>query len=210
MTFYKVIAIFQAAGRKIARLMRQPTRLLNKSIARGANNGGGGHGTRSSCMKNNLTKLFGITALVTVIGFSALFAGACKSEPPPPPPEAPPPPAPVEIIQEYHASYTWHHNDFILDRSQRYTVQSGDTLESVARRFYQDGSLYPLIFGASNQIPDPGRIEAGTILIIPNLELNMNDAKAKKSLDELILELAAIEEHRGRTGTAAMLRNHSR
>jgi hypothetical protein len=165
-------------------------------------------------MKNNFTKLFGITVLVMVIGFTALFAGACVSEPPPeaapPPPAAPepdpPPPAPA-ILQENHDSYT-RHNGFILDRAQHYTVQRGDTLVSIARRFYSDGSLYPLIYGASTEVPDLDRIETGIILVIPDLELNMNDARAKKSLDELMLELAGIEDHRGRTGTAAMLRDH--
>jgi hypothetical protein len=168
-------------------------------------------------MKKNLTKLFGITVLVMVIGFTALFAGACvggppPEEPPPPPaapePDPPPPPPAPAILQEYHDSYTRHHNDLILDQAQRYAVQRGDTLVSIARRFYSDGSFYPLIYGASTEIPDPDRIEVGIILIIPDLDLNMNDEKAKKSLSELILEMAGIEEHRGRTGTATMLRNH--
>jgi hypothetical protein len=161
-------------------------------------------------MKKTL-KFLGIIALVTVIGFSALFAGACKSEPPPPPPpEAPPPPAPVEIIQEYHDAYLRHHNDIILDNAQKYTVQRGDVLVSIARRFYQDGSLYPLIFAASDEVTDPDRIELGVTLTIPELAVNLNDQKARKSLFELILEMAAIEEHRGRINTAEMLRNHTK
>jgi LysM repeat protein len=171
----------------------------------------GGIEKRSFCMKN-FTKLFGITLFVMVIGFTVLFAGACKSEPhpePPPPQDDPlPPPPPPEILEEYHEAYIRHHNDIILNQSQSYTVQSGDTMVIIARRFYSDSSLYPLIFGASDEVSDPDRIEVGTILTIPDLELNWNDAKAKKSIDELILEMAGIEEHRGRNNTAAMLRNH--
>jgi hypothetical protein len=40
--------------------------------------------------------------------------------------------------------------------------------------------------------------------------MNLNDAKARKSLFELILEMATIEEHRGRINTAEMLRNHTK
>jgi LysM repeat protein len=162
----------------------------------------------------NLAKLFGIIVLVTVIGFTALLAGACVSNPPPPPPAAPPPspppPPPPEIIQEYHDAYLRHHNDIILDRAQKYTVQEGDTLVILARRFYQDGSIYPLIFAASDEIADPDRIEVGVILTIPELAVNFDDAKAKKSLDEIIMEIATIEEHRGRQETATMLRNHTK
>ncbi|MDR0455671.1 MAG: LysM peptidoglycan-binding domain-containing protein, partial [Treponema sp.] len=166
----------------------------------------------------NLAKLFGITALVTVIGFTALLAGACGSTPPeapppspapaaPPPPPPPPPPTPA-ITQEYHDAYTRHHNDIILDRAQRYTVQREDTLVSIARRFYQDGSLYPLIFAASDEVADPDIIAVGVTLIIPELAVNLNDERARKSLFTLILEMADIEEHRGRNETAVMLRNH--
>jgi hypothetical protein len=103
-----------------------------------------------------------------------------------------------------------HHNDIILDRAQSYTVQRGDVLVSIARRFYQDGSLYPLIFAASDEISDPDRIEVGVTLTIPELAANLNDQKARKSLFELILEMAAIEEQRGRKETAEMLRNHTK
>jgi hypothetical protein len=103
-----------------------------------------------------------------------------------------------------------HHNDIILDRSQKYTVQNGDTLVSIARSFYQDGSVYPLIFAASDEVADPDRIEVGVVLTIPELAVNTEDARAKKSLDEIIMEMATIEEHRGRMETAEMLRRHTK
>jgi hypothetical protein len=65
-----------------------------------------------------------------------------------------------------------------------------------------------LIFAASDEVSDPDRIEVGIVLTIPELAANLNDQKARKSLFELILEMAAIEEHRGRKETAEMLRNH--
>jgi hypothetical protein len=40
----------------------------------------GAHGKKEFFMKN-LTKLFGITVLAAVIGFTVLFAGACASKP---------------------------------------------------------------------------------------------------------------------------------
>ncbi|MDR0444325.1 MAG: LysM peptidoglycan-binding domain-containing protein [Treponema sp.] len=168
-------------------------------------------------MKNLITKLF---AFVAVIGLTALLAAACASEPPapqapPPPPPPPPPPTTVPLpppaLEEFTASMLRHHNDVILEGAVHYTVKKGDTLVDLARRYYQDASLYPLIVAASEGVrSDPDLIEPGQELIIPKLDVNMNDEKAKKSIFEFILEMAAFEEKIGRTGAAAMLRNHTK
>lgn len=50
-----------------------------------------------------------------------------------------------------------------------YTVQPGDTLGSIAKRFYGDASRYIDIVTANN-IQDPDRIEVGTELMIPGPE----------------------------------------
>src|SRR5688500_4992259 len=50
----------------------------------------------------------------------------------------------------------------------RYTVFAGDTLSALALRFYGDAELYPLIATASG-ITDPGVIDVGQRLIIPDL-----------------------------------------
>lgn len=47
-----------------------------------------------------------------------------------------------------------------------YTIQRGDTLGKIARRFYGDARKYPLIQQANN-ITDPGRIWVGQVLVIP-------------------------------------------
>ncbi|MGI9023402.1 MAG: LysM peptidoglycan-binding domain-containing protein [Acidimicrobiales bacterium] len=50
----------------------------------------------------------------------------------------------------------------------QYTVEPGDTLSEIARRFYGDGSLYPRIFEANrDQINDPNLIFDGQVLRIP-------------------------------------------
>ena len=51
------------------------------------------------------------------------------------------------------------------DGGQTYTVQAGDTLESIAREFYGDGSLYTLIAEANTV--DPSALEPGQELRIP-------------------------------------------
>lgn len=48
-----------------------------------------------------------------------------------------------------------------------HTVAQGDTLASIAERFYGDGSQFTLIT-AANGITDPSLIFVGQVLIIPD------------------------------------------
>ncbi len=50
----------------------------------------------------------------------------------------------------------------------QYTVEGGDTLSGIARRFYGDGNLFHRIFEANrNQVHDPNLIFPGQVLRIP-------------------------------------------
>lgn len=49
-----------------------------------------------------------------------------------------------------------------------YTVQSGDTLSSIAKHFYSDASLFMKIFEANKTtLADPDKIAPGQVLHIP-------------------------------------------
>ncbi|MBP1648300.1 MAG: Peptidoglycan-binding LysM [Bacteroidetes bacterium] len=49
-----------------------------------------------------------------------------------------------------------------------YTVQSGDSLSKIAKRFYGDAKLYPKIFEANrDQLSDPDKIRVGQSLKLP-------------------------------------------
>lgn len=50
---------------------------------------------------------------------------------------------------------------------ETHQVRSGDTLGKIARAYYGDASLYPLIV-AANQIADPDRLKLGQRLTIPD------------------------------------------
>ena len=52
--------------------------------------------------------------------------------------------------------------------TQWYEVKSGDTLWKIAKEAYGDGSLYPEIFKANQDIlSDPDKIKVGQMLRIP-------------------------------------------
>jgi nucleoid-associated protein YgaU len=50
--------------------------------------------------------------------------------------------------------------------SQTYTVQPGDNLSKISKRFYGDANKYPQIVQANN-IEDPDKIKVGQQLVIP-------------------------------------------
>lgn len=51
---------------------------------------------------------------------------------------------------------------------QMYTVQSGDTLSEIAKRFYGDANQYMMIFNANrDKLKDPNMIQPGQQLSIP-------------------------------------------
>jgi hypothetical protein len=106
--------------------------------------------------------------------------------------------------------YNRHSSGVILDGATNYTVISGDTLINIGRRMYQDGTYYPLIMMVSGVVLDPDLIYPGTNLVIPDLRLNMNDPSARQSINRYFLNIARIEEQRGRSGNAELIRNHTK
>lgn len=72
----------------------------------------------------------------------------------------------------------------------RWLVQPGDTLTSIAHRYYGDGLLWTLIYGANKGVigKDPGRIVPGQELTLPAYW----KAKPAPSVDELTFEQAAL------------------
>jgi hypothetical protein len=153
----------------------------------------------------------------SVLTLTILLVGACGSAPPPPeqpaPVVQPPPPeqpAPVVEPPPPKDPYNRHSSGIILDGAAQYTVQTGDTLTSISRQFYADGSYYPLIMIVSGDVvSDPDRIEPGMHLTIPVLKSNLDDARARESVNRSLLDSAAIEEQRGRRATAALMRNNA-
>jgi nucleoid-associated protein YgaU len=52
--------------------------------------------------------------------------------------------------------------------AQQYTVQPGDSLSKIAKRFYGDANSYMKIFEANrNELKDPDKIRPGQQLLIP-------------------------------------------
>jgi len=103
-----------------------------------------------------------------------------------------------------------HQSGIILDGAASYTVVRGDTLSRIARRHYGDGSLYPLILMVSDNINDLDKIYPRMQLTLPALRANMDDPAVRQNINSYFLQIANIEEQRGRRRTAALIRAHAR
>ena len=62
------------------------------------------------------------------------------------------------------------------------TVQSGDTLQSIAQRVYGNSSLW-YVLASANAITDDSQLVAGTELVAPSVKVSKNDAGTFKPYD---------------------------
>ena len=121
-------------------------------------------------------------------------APAPEPAPPPPPPPLPPP-AVQEVVGPPALDLTG---------AQQHTVEEGDTLSAIARRFFGDltnvgyagtrnGFFFPVIIAASDvSITNPDFIEPGIVLMIPDLRRNLDNPAARQAIRYSLLEAAAL------------------
>jgi nucleoid-associated protein YgaU len=71
-------------------------------------------------------------------------------------------------IKRIDPSYSDLTADLKVNSGEVYTVESGDTLSKIARRFYGDANAYQRIFEANrDQLDDPNKIYPGQQLKLP-------------------------------------------
>ena len=74
-----------------------------------------------------------------------------------------------DAIKQVDPSYSdLHHEITTTGQTQEYTIQSGDNLSKISKRFYGSANDYEKIAQANN-ISDPDKIRAGQTITIPNL-----------------------------------------
>ena len=151
-----------------------------------------------------------ITQILFVLMIMAMVLG-CKSTPEPEEDDwwtqpDPGPSVPVEPAPPPPVALPPLVNGLILTGAGNYTVRSGDTLSGIARNMYSNGFLFPLIDMASDLVADYDLIYPDNVLLIPDLEANRNDARARENFRNYLRTIAESEVRRGRSGTAEGLR----
>ena len=112
--------------------------------------------------------------------------------------------------EAYQSVYNRYKKNLILDGAGSYTVQRGDTLSAISRTKYSDGFYYPVILLASDDVVlDPDKIEIGMELTVPDLQKNLNDSKARANIKSFLIDIAKVEDSRGRKDTADGIRNRA-
>ncbi|HEX6773542.1 MAG TPA: LysM peptidoglycan-binding domain-containing protein [Acidobacteriaceae bacterium] len=72
-----------------------------------------------------------------------------------------------DTIKQVDPSYSdLHHEISTTGDAQSYTIQSGDSLSKISKKFYGDANKYEKIASA-NSISDPNKIQAGKTITIP-------------------------------------------
>jgi len=138
--------------------------------------------------------------LIGALVLSVLTVFACKSSP-----------KPKSAEDEFEDLYARYYDDLVLEGAETYTVVKGDTLSHIAAESkYRSGFYYPIIMLASRDVvADIDRIEPGMKLIMPNLQKNLDDPRARASIKQFLLDVAEIEDDRNRHQTAKGLRKLS-
>jgi hypothetical protein len=115
-----------------------------------------------------------------------------------------------KVENAFKIAYERHYDDLILDGAYTRIVRSGDTLAAISREAYSNGLYFPVIMLASKDVViDPDKIEPGMELVIPDLQRNLNDSRARASIKNFLKEIAAVEDLRERHGDAKSLRELS-
>ena len=122
----------------------------------------------------------------------------------------PPKPAAASTTTDdaFRETYNRYKNDLILEGAEKYTVVKGDMLSRISRTKYNNGFYFPVIMLASSDVVlDHDKIEPGMVLTIPNLQRNLDDPKAHAAIKKVLVDIAKIEDNRGRPQDADGLRN---
>ena len=144
-------------------------------------------------MKRNI-----FTAVLIILVLA--FAVSCKTAPS----------AADDVEAALNYVYDKYRGDIILDGAKSYTVVSGDTLAHISSAQYGNGFYFPLIMLASSDVVvDQDKIRPGMVLTVPDLQKNMDNATAKRRIKSYLLEIARIEDERGRPADAQGLRDLS-
>jgi len=114
-----------------------------------------------------------------------------------------------KVNQALEQIYSFYLGRLDLSGAQSYTVEKGDTLSQITRRYYgnltdvgkagpSNGFYFPVIMLASgNSIVDPDFIEPGMKLTIIDLKKNLANPGARKAIKDCIKDVSYVYNRKG-------------
>ena len=114
--------------------------------------------------------------------------------------------------------YNSYRTKLDMTGAQEYTVERGDTLTQITRKYYgnladvgsagpSNGFYFPVIMLASDSnIVDPDLIEPGMKLKIVDLKRNLANSTSKKAIKDCLNDVAYVYNRKGDTSTESGLK----
>ncbi len=141
-----------------------------------------------------MKKIIGIVCAA----FAIFAAVSCKSSPA----------TQEQLNMAFENVYETYESSLILDGAKTHTVQAGDTLSLIAKRYYGSGKGYyfPVIMLASSDVVlDPDLIAPGMVLKVPDLDKNLSNPVSRSKMKSYFKEIAGVYKKKG-TETALTVR----
>ena len=140
------------------------------------------------------------TVFLVALLVCAALVFACKSQPKSIAAQTPEEQALKDVYDQYRSG-------LILDGAAKHTVIKDETLSQISRTKYKNGLYFPIIMlASSNVVLDPDKIEPGMVLTLPDIQKNLDNARAKANMKEFFLEIAKTYDDRNRHEDAEALR----
>jgi hypothetical protein len=116
----------------------------------------------------------------------------------------------TEANEAFEEIYNTFRSSLILEGAKQHLVTKGDTLSAITRNNYgtSNGYYFPLIMLASSEVVlDPDLIEPGMLLTIPDLQKNLNNAKARAQIKKFLIRIAGVYDKKGDEKTRDRLKD---
>ena len=147
--------------------------------------------------------------LIVLLIAAALFSFSCKSGPSTANPNIEGEVTQAKVNDALSQIYNTYRTRLDMTGAQEYTVERGDTLSQITRKYYgsltgvgdagpSNGFYFPVIMmAAESNIVDPDLIEPGMQLKIVDLKRNLDNPISRKAIKDCLVDVAYVYNKKG-------------
>ena len=146
---------------------------------------------------------------LVLLAIAALFSFSCKSSPATANPNIEGEVTQAKVNDALTLIYDTYRTRLDMTGAQDYTVERGDTLSQITRKYYggltgvgdagpSNGFYFPVIMMASDSnIVDPDLIEPGMKLKVVDLQKNLDNPVSRKAIKDCLVDVAYVYNKKG-------------